>query len=202
MLCSATPIHKKDGEIVGVVATLQDMTPLEDLVRQRAEFLSMVSHELRNPLASIKGSVAALLGSPSSSLDSVDTRQFLRIIDQQTDRMNGLLSMAARAQCFCLLETLEYPVKGGRIGRAQAANGEALDRVNRNRPRGDVEPSHEARCFTLGGCSGWMRCLEKRRRVLRRLIRGLTMSGKSPPFRRYVLHQLDIVGPAGSLSLG
>ena len=92
VLCSATPIHKEDGEIVGVVATLQDMTPLEDLVRQRAEFLSMVSHELRNPLASIKGSVAALLGSPSSSLDSVDTRQFLRIIDQQADRMNGLLT--------------------------------------------------------------------------------------------------------------
>ena len=92
VLCSATPIHTEDGEIVGVVATLQDMTPLEDLVRQRAEFLSMVSHELRNPLTSIKGSVAALLGSPSSSLDSVDARQFLRIIDQQTDRMNGLLS--------------------------------------------------------------------------------------------------------------
>ena len=92
VLCSATPIHNEDGEVVGVVATLQDMTPLEDLVRQRAEFLSMVTHELRNPLASIKGSVAALLGSPSSSLNFVDTRQFLQIIDQQADRMNGLLS--------------------------------------------------------------------------------------------------------------
>ncbi len=92
VLCNATPIHNEDGEVVGVVATLQDMTPLEDLVRQRAEFLSMVTHELRNPLASIKGSVAALLGSPSSSLNSVDTRQFLQIIDQQADRMNGLLS--------------------------------------------------------------------------------------------------------------
>ena len=91
VLCSTTPIRKEDGEIVGVIATLQDMTPLEDLVKQRAEFLSMVSSELRNPLASIKGSVATLLGS-SSSIDTADTRQFLRIIDQQTDRMSGLLS--------------------------------------------------------------------------------------------------------------
>ena len=91
VLCSTTPIRKEDGEIVGVIATLQDMTPLEDMVKQRAEFLSMVSSELRNPLASIKGSVATLLSSPSS-IDTADTRQFLRIIDQQTDRMSGLLS--------------------------------------------------------------------------------------------------------------
>ena len=33
---------------------------------------------------------------------------------------------AARAQCFCLLETLEYLVKGGRIGRAQGLLGSVL----------------------------------------------------------------------------
>ncbi|MDE2900478.1 MAG: winged helix-turn-helix domain-containing protein [Chloroflexota bacterium] len=90
-LHSTAPIRKEDGEIVGVVATLQDMTPLEDLAKQQAEFLTMVSHDLRNPLVSIKGSVTTLLGS-SSSLDSADMRQFLRIIDQQADRMSGLLS--------------------------------------------------------------------------------------------------------------
>ena len=39
-----------------MIVTLQDMTPLEELERLRAEFLGMVSHELRAPLASIKGS--------------------------------------------------------------------------------------------------------------------------------------------------
>ena len=33
----------------------------------------------------------------------------------------------ARAQCFCLLETLEYLVKGGRIGKAQGRLGSLLD---------------------------------------------------------------------------
>ncbi len=35
-------------------------------------------------------------------------------------------SAAARAQCMCLLETLKYLQKGGRIGRAQALMGSAL----------------------------------------------------------------------------
>ena len=35
-------------------------------------------------------------------------------------------SAAARAQCLCLLETLKYLHKGGRIGRAQALMGSAL----------------------------------------------------------------------------
>ena len=35
-------------------------------------------------------------------------------------------SAAARAQCLCLLQTLEYLQKGGRIGKAQALVGSVL----------------------------------------------------------------------------
>ena len=55
-LINTTPIYSEAGEIVSVVATIQDITPLEEVERLRAEFLGMVSHELRTPLASIKGS--------------------------------------------------------------------------------------------------------------------------------------------------
>ncbi len=89
-LCNATPIRSENGEIVSVVATLQDMTPLEDLERQRAEFLGMVSHELRMPLASIKGSAAALLGA-SSPLSPSEAEQFYRIIDQQSDHLLDII---------------------------------------------------------------------------------------------------------------
>ena len=59
-LMNATPIRSPKGEIESFVMTLQDMTPLEELERQRAEFLGMVSHELRTPLSSIKGSATTL----------------------------------------------------------------------------------------------------------------------------------------------
>ena len=90
-LVNVTPIRSEDGEIGSVVAILQDMTQVEELARLRAEFLAMVSHELRAPLTSVKGSITTLLD-PSASLDPAETVQFHRIIDEQTDRMRKLIS--------------------------------------------------------------------------------------------------------------
>ena len=56
------------------------------LERLRAEFLGMVSHELRVPLTSIKCSIDTLLD-PSSDLDSAEMRQFHRIIRNQSDHI-------------------------------------------------------------------------------------------------------------------
>ena len=90
-IVNASPIRSEEGELESVVVTLQDMTPLEELERLRAEFLAMVSHELRAPLTSIKGSAAALIGS-GSSLDPAEALQFFRIIDGQADHMQGLIT--------------------------------------------------------------------------------------------------------------
>ena len=90
-LINTTPIYSETGGIVSVVATIQDITPLEELERLRAEFLGMVSHELRTPLASIKGTAATVLGT-SSPLDPAETRQFFRIVEEQADHMRDLIS--------------------------------------------------------------------------------------------------------------
>ncbi len=90
-LVNATPIHSADGALESMVVTLQDLAPLEELERMRTEFLGLVSHELRVPLTSIKGSAAtALVTSPAP--DPVAIRQFLRIIDEQANHMNGLIN--------------------------------------------------------------------------------------------------------------
>ena len=88
---NTAPIFSEEGEIVSVVATIQDMTPLEELERMRAEFLGKVSHQLRTPLFTIKGSTSAALDDPSA-YDAAEMRQLLRIIDEQTDRMRNLIS--------------------------------------------------------------------------------------------------------------
>ena len=90
-LVNATPIRSADGAVESVVVTLQDMAPLEELERLRAEFLGMVSHELRAPLTSIKGSTTTVLGA-SRVLEPAEVRQFFRIIDEQADRMDALIS--------------------------------------------------------------------------------------------------------------
>jgi len=90
-LVNATPIHSEGDLIESVVVTLQDMAPLEDLERSRAEFLSLVSHELRAPLASIKGSASTVLDA-SPAPDLAEILQFFRIIGEQADHMRVLIS--------------------------------------------------------------------------------------------------------------
>ena len=90
LLVNATPIHSADGTTVSMVVTLQDLAPLEELERLRADFLGMVSHELRAPLTSIKGATTTVLRA-ARVLDRAEVRQFFRIIDAQADHMDGLI---------------------------------------------------------------------------------------------------------------
>ena len=90
-LVNATPIRSAEGAVESLVVTLQDLAPLAELERSRTEFLSLVSHELRAPLTSIKGSAATVLGA-SPALDPAEMLQFFRIIDEQADQMRGLIS--------------------------------------------------------------------------------------------------------------
>ena len=90
-LVNATPIYAEEGDLKSVVVTVQDMTPLEEQERMRTEFLGMVGHELRTPLAAITGSVLTMqAGFPD--LDPSETRQFLSIIEEQAGHMRTLLN--------------------------------------------------------------------------------------------------------------
>ena len=90
MLVNATPIHGADDAVESVVVTLQDLAPLEELERQRAEFLSLVAHELRAPLIAIKGSTATVLGATPAP-DPAEALQFFRVIDERADHMRSLI---------------------------------------------------------------------------------------------------------------
>ena len=90
-LVNCTPIQSEKGEVLTVVVTMQDLAPIQEIERLRTEFISMVSHELRAPLTSIKGSAATLV-EESPGLDPAETREFYRIIMDQTDHMRRLIS--------------------------------------------------------------------------------------------------------------
>ena len=106
VLVNATPILFEQGSVESVVVTLQDMAEVEELQRLRAEFLAMVSHELRTPLSAIKGSASAIMdGGPE--LDPAVVRQFVRIIVEQSDHLNALVSDLLDV---ARIETGELPV--------------------------------------------------------------------------------------------
>ena len=90
VLLNATPIHAEEGGLASFVVILQDLTPLEEQERLRADFLAMVSRELRTPLTSIKGSITTLLEA-AGKLDPAETTQFFHIIRDQADHMRFLI---------------------------------------------------------------------------------------------------------------
>ena len=90
VLLNATPIHSGDGQLESVMVTMQDMSDVEESERLRAEFLAMVSHELRMPLTSIRGAATTLLDA-AQDLDPAEMRQFHRIIVDRADHMRELI---------------------------------------------------------------------------------------------------------------
>ena len=132
VLLNATAIRSEEGQVESVVVTLQDMTALEELDRLRAEFLGMVSHELRAPLTSIKGSAATVLGS-SADLDPAVVRQFFRIIEDQADHMHDLVADlldVARIKTGTLPVTPEPAEVAVLVDRARSAFSSAGGRNN------------------------------------------------------------------------
>ena len=88
-LVNASPVRAEDGAIRSVIVTVQDLAPLEEVERLRTEFLGLVGHELREPLAAIKGSTATLM--EDAALDPAEIREFHRIIAGQADHMRSLI---------------------------------------------------------------------------------------------------------------
>ncbi|MGF6275589.1 signal transduction histidine kinase/ActR/RegA family two-component response regulator [Massilia sp. UYP11] len=84
-----------DGRVTALRGTIQDVTDrvnaeegLREADRRKNEFLAMLAHELRNPLAPI-ASGAQLLG--RDGLDPARTRQISGIIARQARHMAGLV---------------------------------------------------------------------------------------------------------------
>ena len=150
IVVSVAPIFSEEGEVESVVATMQDMTPLAELERQRSEFLGMVSQELRTPLTTIKGSTVIALGS-SSLPDPAEMHHLFQMIDEQADRMRNLISAlldVTRIEAGMLSVTPEptsvadvvdqareaFPLAGGR-NRIDVALPPDLPRMAADRPR-------------------------------------------------------------------
>ena len=139
VLLNATPIRSDEGAVESVVVTMQDMADVQELERMRAEFLGMVSHELRAPLTSIKGSAATVLGS-TTDLDPAVIRQFFRIIEDQADHLNDLVSDlldVARIETASLAVNPEPAEVAALVDRARSA---FVSGGGRNNIAIDMEP--------------------------------------------------------------
>ena len=123
VLLNAAPILGEGGAVESFMVTLQDLAAVEETERLRADFLAMVSHELRIPLTSIKGSAATILDSVAD-LDPAVVRQFVRIMRDQADHMNDLVGNlldVARIETGALPVSPEPAEVAALVDRARSA---------------------------------------------------------------------------------
>lgn len=93
---TSSPLEDQNGNSLGAVAVMRDITSLRHLEQMRQEFVANVSHELRTPLTSIKGFSETLLNGNLENRQLLE--RFLGIINAETDRMiiliNDLLDLS------------------------------------------------------------------------------------------------------------
>lgn len=79
----------QDGSYRGMLFLLQEVTEIRRLERMRSEFVANVSHELKTPVAAVKGFAETLLG--GGVTDEKTARSFLQIIYDENERLNRLI---------------------------------------------------------------------------------------------------------------
>jgi PAS domain S-box-containing protein len=91
-----TPLHE-DGQLVNVIVNVLDITRFREEEEMKSTFISMISHELKTPVALIKG-YAQTLARPDAKWDEETARQGLQIIEEEADRLeahiNNLLDVS------------------------------------------------------------------------------------------------------------
>lgn len=115
------PLKDQDGSSVGSVLMLHDITDLARLDELKSDFISIVSHELKTPLTSIRGFVK-LMNAERVGPVTEKQRHYLDIVEDQaeslTELVNDLLDLSkiesgvvdVRLRPVCLRELLDNVV--------------------------------------------------------------------------------------------
>jgi PAS domain S-box-containing protein len=81
-----TPLRDQDGVVGGFLGVIEDVTLAQEMERMKSEFTAVVSHELRSPLTSIRGSLGLILGAMASGLQP-KVRDLLEIAQSNCERL-------------------------------------------------------------------------------------------------------------------
>lgn len=87
--CDVVPMYEEDDSYRGMLFHIQNVTEIRKLEVMRSEFVANVSHELKTPIAAVRGFAETLLGGGVE--DEETARSFLQIIYDEGDRLNRLI---------------------------------------------------------------------------------------------------------------
>ncbi len=85
-----TPVFDEDGELQYIIVNVNDITRFREAEEMKSTFISVISHELKTPVALIKG-YAATLRREDVEWDEETIREGLQIIEEEADRLTRLI---------------------------------------------------------------------------------------------------------------
>jgi PAS domain S-box-containing protein len=87
---SLSPLLDQLWEFAGIVMSVRDVTHEDEIARMKTEFIATVSHELKTPLTSMKGSLQLILGRDSGLKET--ERELLEVCFRNTNRLVQLIT--------------------------------------------------------------------------------------------------------------
>jgi PAS domain S-box-containing protein len=86
-----SPLLDEDGRLLHIIANVVDITRFREAEEMKSTFVSVISHELKTPVALIKG-YANTLAREDADWDRQTLREGLLVISDESDRLNGLIN--------------------------------------------------------------------------------------------------------------
>ncbi|MEF3695131.1 MAG: ATP-binding protein [Candidatus Cloacimonadota bacterium] len=86
-----SPVASEQGDFLGALLLIRDVSDLKELERLKSEFVMIVSHELKTPLTSINMSIDLLRESMSESISPANA-ELLDIAKEDVVRLKNLVS--------------------------------------------------------------------------------------------------------------
>lgn len=86
-----TPLTTESGRLINIVVNVHDITRFREEEEMKSTFTSIISHELKTPVALIKG-YAQTLARPDAQWDAETARAGLQIIEEEADRLEALIN--------------------------------------------------------------------------------------------------------------
>jgi len=100
-MVNLSPVIEPSGETSGAVAVFRDITELKKLETAKSMFVSMVAHELKNPLAATEGWLNLLL----SGLVEHDPKEERHMIERSYLRVKTLRTLVSELLSITAIET-------------------------------------------------------------------------------------------------
>lgn len=89
LMAHLAPVLSDEGEFLGTVTVLRDISMLKTLDQMKSDFVALVAHELRSPLASIEQQLAVIL---AGILGEINQRQ-QEMLGRAKERTHALLNL-------------------------------------------------------------------------------------------------------------